>query len=49
MIFDDHYELAKTHWQQLRTRGFHVLPMLEAIRCQPPDVNNGEDNAVFKT
>ena len=48
-LFDDHYELAKTHWQQLKTRGFHVLPMLEAIRCQPPDVNNNEHNAVFKT
>ena len=27
-LFDDHYELAKTHWQQLKTRGFHVLLML---------------------
>ena len=42
-LFDDHYELAKPHWQQLQTHGFHALPMLEALRCQPPDFNNGED------
>ena len=47
--FDEHYELAKSHWQQLRTDGHHALPMLEALRCQPPDFNNGEDNAVYKT
>ena len=47
--FDDHYELAKSHWQQLKTRGKSTLPMLEALRCPPPDMNNGEDNAVYKT
>ena len=24
-------------------------PMLEALRCSPPDMNNGEDNAMYKT
>ena len=43
--FDDHYELADTRWQHLQTRGFRALPMLAALRCQPPDSNNGEDNA----
>jgi hypothetical protein len=47
--FDDHYELAKSHWQLLKTHGQHTLPMLEALRCPPPDMNNGEDNAVYKT
>ena len=47
--FDDHYELAQSHWQQLKTNGHHVLPMLEALRCPPPDLNKGEDNAVYKT
>ena len=28
--FDDHYELAKSHWQQLKTHGERTLPMLEA-------------------
>ena len=23
--------------------------MLEALRCSPPDMNNGEDNAMYKT
>ena len=48
-LFDDHYELARSHWQELQTSGFHVLPMLEALRCQPPDLNNGECNAGYKT
>ena len=48
-LFDDHYELARSHWQERQTRGFRSLPMLEALRCQPPDLNNGEDNAVYKT
>ena len=48
-LFDDHYELANSHWQQLQTHGFHALPMLEALRCPPPDFNNGEDNAVYKS
>ena len=48
-LFDDHYALAKSHWQQLQTDGFRALPMLEALRCQPPDFNNGEDNAVYNT
>ena len=47
--FDDHYELAKSHWQELKTNGRCVLPMLEALRCPPPDLNKGEDNAVYKT
>ena len=47
--FDDHYELAKSHWQKIKTQGHHTLPMLEALRCPPPDLNNGEDNAVYKT
>ena len=47
--FDDHYELAKSHWQQLKTQGSNTLPMLEALRCPPPDMNNGEDNAMYKT
>jgi len=47
--FDDHYELAQTHWQQLQTHGHGALPMLEALRCPPPDMNSGEDNAVYKT
>ena len=47
--FDDHYELAKSHWQQLKTQAQHTLPMLEALRCPPPDMNNGEDNAMYKT
>ena len=47
--FDDHCELAKSHWQQLPTHRRTVLPMLEALRCPTPDLNNGEDNAVYKT
>ena len=47
--FNDHYELAKSHWQELKTNGRCVLPMLEALRCPPPDLNKGEDNAVYKT
>ena len=47
--FDDHYELAKSHWQQLKTQGQTTLPMLVALRCSPPDMNNGEDNTMYKT
>ncbi len=39
--FDDHYELAKSHWQQLPMHRRTVWPMLEALRCPPPDLNNG--------
>ena len=47
--FDDHYELAKSPWQQLPMQRRTVLPMLEALRCPTPDLNNGEDYAVYKT
>ena len=47
--FDDHYELAKSHWQQLPMHCRAVLPMLEALRCPTPDLNNGEDNTVYKS
>ena len=49
ILFDDHYELAKTTVQALKTQGDCTLAVLEALRCPPPNTNNGEDNAVFKS
>ena len=48
-LFDAHYALAETHWQQLVTEGVSKLVVMEALRCPPPGLNNGEDNAVFKS
>ena len=48
-LFDEHYELARSHWQRLQSHGMHVLPMLEALPCQPSHFNNGEDNDAYKT
>ena len=47
--FDSHYALAKSHWQHLVTEGHAKLVVMEALRCPLPNVNNGEDNAVFKS
>ena len=48
-LFDSHYALAKTHWQQLVTDGHAKLVVMEALKCPLPRLNNGEDNAVFKS
>ena len=49
-LFDAHYALADSYLQVLRTDGtYRAIPVLEALRCPPPDLNNGEDNAVFKS
>ena len=48
-LFDAHYALAASHWQQLITEGHAKLVVMEALRCPLPGSNNGEDNAVFKS
>ena len=48
-LFDSHYALAKSHCQELKTDGQCTLVVLEALKCPSPAVNNGEDNAVFKS
>ena len=48
-LFDSHYALAASHWQQLVTDGHAKLIVMEALRCPLPSLNNGEDNAVFKS
>jgi hypothetical protein len=48
-LFDAHYALADSHWQQLVTEGVSKLVVMEALRCPPPSLNNGEDNAAFKS
>ena len=48
-LFDSHYALAASHWQQLVTEGHAKLVVMEALRCPLPSLNNGEDNAVFKS
>ena len=48
-LFDSHYALASSHWQQLVTDGRKRLVVMEALKCPLPSVNNGEDNAVFKS
>ena len=48
-LFDAHYALASSHWQQLNTDGVAKLVVMEALRCPPSSLNNGEDNAVFKS
>ena len=46
-VFDAHYVLSASHWQVLKTHGLCTLVMMEALRCPPASLNNGEDNAVF--
>ena len=48
-LFDSHYALAASHWQQLVTDGLAKLVVMEALKCPSPSLNNGEDNAVFKS
>ena len=48
-LFDAHYALANSHWQQLVTEGHAKLVVMEALKCPLPSLNNGEDNAVFKS
>ena len=48
-LFEPHYALAASHWQLLVTEGVSKLVVMEALRCPPPSLNNGEDNAVFKS
>ena len=48
-LFDSHYALAASHWQQLITDGVAKLVVMEALKCPAPSLNNGEDNAVFKS
>ena len=48
-FFDAHYALAASYVQVLKTHGDCTVPVLEALKCPAPDVNNGEDNAVFKS
>ena len=48
-LFDPHYALAKSHWQEVVTEGRSKLVVMEALRCALPNVNNGEDNAGFKS
>ena len=48
-LFDPHYALAKSHWQEVVTEGRSKLVVMEALRCPLPNVNNGEDNALFKS
>jgi len=47
--FDSHYALAASHWQQLVTDGHARLVVMEALKCPLASLNNGEDNAVFKS
>ena len=48
-LFDAHFALSTFHWQVLKTDGRKTLVMMEALRCPPASLNNGEDNAVFKS
>ena len=43
------YLLSTSHWQVLKIDGLCTLVMMEALRCPPASLNNGEDNAVFKS
>ena len=49
VLFDSHYALAASHWQHLDTQGRPKLVVMEALKCPPPNLNSGEDNAVFKS
>ena len=49
-LFDEHYELAPTHWQTLGHAGCkRTLPVLEALKCAPPTKGNSEENAMYKS
>jgi len=49
ILFDEHYVLARTHWQTLGHGScMRVLPVLEALKCPPPSKDN-EDNAIYKS
>jgi hypothetical protein len=48
-LFDPHYALARSHWQHVGTDGHAKLVVMEALRCPSPSLNDGEDNAVFKS
>jgi hypothetical protein len=48
-LFDSHYALAASHWQHLDTHGRNKLVVMEALKCPQSSLNNGEDNAVFKS
>ena len=48
-LFDSHYALATSHWQQLVVEGKKFLVVMEALKCPVPVLNNGEDNAVSKS
>ena len=46
--FDSHYALARQYAQRVQAHG-HNLVVLEALKCVSPQVNNGEDNAEYKS
>ena len=48
-LFDSHYALAGSYWQHWVTEGKSRLVVMEALKCPLPNLNKGEDNAVFKS
>ena len=49
VLFDAHYALADSFVQELDLQGQCRVVALEALKCPTPDLNNGEDNAAFKS
>ena len=49
VLFDAHYALADSFVQELDLQGQCTVVALEALKCPTPDLNNGEDNAAFKS
>ena len=49
VLFDARYALADSFVQELDVDGQRKVVALEALKSPPPDLNNGEDNAAFKS
>ena len=48
-LFDDHYVLARSHWQTLgHSSCKRTLPVVEAINCPPPS-KDSEDNDIHNS
>ena len=49
LFFESLYVLAESFVQELDVQGQCKVVVLEALKCPSPDMNNGEDNAAFKS
>ena len=48
-LFYSHYVLAESFVQVLDVQGQCTVVVLGALKCPSPEMNNGEDNAAFKS